>query len=185
MQNEDDVKQNEQQFQPKPKGKNLLLRIWLIISALAVIALVALIVLIATGNASVRLANTVGTGALKSSVCSAETVQKNNTIRARQVITADDVAKNQKDLAALATEVEQKPNYQTDATCLFIVYDAAFIAKNLDKAKGLLEKIEALANDGYFIDSRLTGARSIAEMQTFVDTNVDASKGTDFEGTAG
>ena len=185
MQNEDDVKQNGQQFQSKPKGKNLLLRIWLIISALAVIALVALIVLIATGNASVRLANTVGTGALRSSICGGEIVQKNNAIRARQIISADDVAKNQKDLAALAAEVEQMSKYDTDATCLFIVYDAAFTANSLDRAKGLLGKIETLANDGYFIDSRLSGARSIAEMRTFIDVNVDASKGTDFEGTSG
>lgn len=185
MQNEDDVKQNGQQFLPKAKRENVFLRIWLIVSGLAIVAVVALIILLATGSANLRFATNVGSGTFNSDVCGTEIVQKNNSIRARQVITPEDVAINQKDLATLADEVQAKANYETDAACLFVVYDAAFLAKDLDKAKGLLAKIEALADKGSFIDSRLTGLRSITEMKTFVDTDLDASKGTDFEGTSG
>lgn len=184
--------EEKQQFQTIPeevkavKKHPVLFKVWIAVSALAIIGVVGGGVLFAVGAVQVTPSADSQKGSSTAIVCDIEDINAYNKVLNVNVMGPEDIEKLDASVADFAKTIQEKSNYDTDPTCLYMVYAAAYRAGENDKASEYLAKIEALSVRNLFIDNRVRGIQSNEEMRSAIEARTQMQQeGNDFTGTSG
>ena len=104
-------------------------------------------------------------------VCDLSVIEAYNALSSKPTETSADLDALVANIADFADDVSSKNNHESDPTCLAILYQAAISQGNREAAAPYVSQIEKLANDGIFVDNRLTGLTSIGVMKSRVEAS--------------
>lgn len=158
------------------KKQGIFKKILVIIGSLAVTVLVIAGILYGLGILKMSLqVGSAGAGSVHTIVCDYGIVADYNKILATSVTSKEENDAVTESLTQFAKKVQEKSDYAQDPACLYISYNAAYRAGDMAAATGYVDKIDVLAKENAFIDSRLNGIQSISQMRMMIEAQKGGS----------